>query len=115
VLYTPAHEHFGIVPLEAMARARPVLAVASGGPLETVLHRETGFLSDGVPMDYANAVVLLLTMCKAAATRMCSEARAHVARQFSRAGLRDAWAAALAQLADAPASAANGAKAAKHE
>ena len=25
VVYTPSHEHFGIVPLEAMAAARPVL------------------------------------------------------------------------------------------
>lgn len=44
VIYTPANEHFGIVPLEAMYMKRPVIAVASGGPLETIVHGETGFL-----------------------------------------------------------------------
>eukprot|EP00955_Chlamydomonas_euryale_P011176 120591-Chlamydomonas_euryale.AAC.1 len=44
VLYTPQNEHFGIVPLEAMAAGRPVVACASGGPLESVLHGETGML-----------------------------------------------------------------------
>ena len=44
LLYTPSHEHFGIVPIEAMYMRRPVIAVSSGGPLETVLHNETGFL-----------------------------------------------------------------------
>jgi alpha-1,3/alpha-1,6-mannosyltransferase len=41
VLYTPPAEHFGIVPLEAMAAGRAVLACASGGPLETVVHQQT--------------------------------------------------------------------------
>jgi glycosyltransferase involved in cell wall biosynthesis len=41
VLYTPQHEHFGIVPLEAMAAGRAVLACASGGPLESVVHDRT--------------------------------------------------------------------------
>jgi alpha-1,3/alpha-1,6-mannosyltransferase len=91
VIYTPAKEHFGIVPLEAMARGRPVIAVASGGPLETVIHRETGFLSDGVPMDFANAVVLLLTMTRDNSNKMATQARAHVAANFSRPVLREKW------------------------
>ena len=36
LLYTPQNEHFGIVPLEAMLKRLPVLAVDSGGPRETV-------------------------------------------------------------------------------
>lgn len=44
LLYTPANEHFGIVPLEAMLAGVPVLAADSGGPLETVLEGKTGWL-----------------------------------------------------------------------
>ena len=46
LLYTPANEHFGIVPLEAMAARVPVLAATSGGPTETVVDGETGWLRD---------------------------------------------------------------------
>ena len=42
--YTPSNEHFGIVPLEAMLAGVPVLAVNNGGPLETVIDAETGWL-----------------------------------------------------------------------
>ena len=44
LLYTPSNEHFGIVPLEAMLAGVPVLAANSGGPLETVVEGETGWL-----------------------------------------------------------------------
>lgn len=44
VVYTPSHEHFGIVPIETMAAMRPVIAVNNGGPLESVADGETGFL-----------------------------------------------------------------------
>ena len=44
LVYTPSNEHFGIVPLEAMLAGVPVLAANSGGPLETVVDGETGWL-----------------------------------------------------------------------
>ncbi|KAL8772882.1 MAG: hypothetical protein Q9194_004481, partial [Teloschistes cf. exilis] len=44
LVYTPTNEHFGIVPLEAMMAGVPVLAADSGGPLETVVEGETGWL-----------------------------------------------------------------------
>ena len=44
LLYTPSNEHFGIVPLEAMLAGVPVLAANSGGPLETIVDGETGWL-----------------------------------------------------------------------
>ena len=44
LVYTPSNEHFGIVPLEAMLAKVPVLAASNGGPLETVVDGETGWL-----------------------------------------------------------------------
>lgn len=44
LVYTPSNEHFGIVPLEAMLAGTPVLAANSGGPLETVVDGQTGWL-----------------------------------------------------------------------
>lgn len=44
LIYTPAFEHFGIVPVEAMILGRPVIAIDAGGPKETVIHQKTGFL-----------------------------------------------------------------------
>ncbi len=44
VLYPPINEDFGIVPLEAMASRKPVIAVNEGGPKETIRDGETGFL-----------------------------------------------------------------------
>ncbi|KAI0806431.1 glycosyltransferase family 4 protein [Xylaria sp. FL0064] len=44
LVYTPANEHFGIVPLEAMLRGVPVLAANTGGPVETVVEGQTGWL-----------------------------------------------------------------------
>ncbi|CAH0002368.1 unnamed protein product [Clonostachys byssicola] len=46
LVYTPSQEHFGIVPLEAMLARTPVLAATTGGPVETVVDNETGWLRD---------------------------------------------------------------------
>ncbi|XP_015266876.1 PREDICTED: alpha-1,3/1,6-mannosyltransferase ALG2 [Gekko japonicus] len=56
VLYTPSNEHFGIVPLEAMYMRCPVIAVNSGGPLESVVNTVTGFLCDPLPNQFAEAM-----------------------------------------------------------
>jgi len=46
LVYTPAGEHFGIVPLEAMYCLLPVLARNCGGPTETVVPQVTGWLEE---------------------------------------------------------------------
>lgn len=55
LICTSFNEPFGITPLEAMASGKPVVAVKSGGFLETVT-RETGKLMDPDPANIVSAV-----------------------------------------------------------
>ncbi|KAH9523586.1 Alpha-1,3-mannosyltransferase-like protein [Bulinus truncatus] len=57
LIYTPENEHFGIVPIEAMYMKCPVIAMQSGGPLETVEHGVTGFLCQNDPDDVMSAML----------------------------------------------------------
>lgn len=59
VLNTTPNEDWGIVPLEAMAFGKPVIAVNRGGPTETVLDGQTGFLCDESPRMFARAMAAL--------------------------------------------------------
>ena len=43
-IYVPKEEDFGMSPVESMAAGKPVIGVAEGGLLETVVDEETGFL-----------------------------------------------------------------------
>lgn len=82
LLYTPTNEHFGIVPLEAMYLSRPVIAVKSGGPLETIVHEQTGFLCDSSPEDFANAATLIIKDQKLG-EKMGEMGRTRVRQRFS--------------------------------
>jgi len=84
VVYTPDDEHFGYVPVEAMAAGRPVVAVNAGGPAETVRDGETGLLCPPQPEAFATALARLLTD-DALAARLGRAGRAHAAAHFSRA------------------------------
>lgn len=53
VIFPPLSEDWGLVPLEAMASGTPVLAVAGGGPVESVLSGVTGWLLPADPMAFA--------------------------------------------------------------
>ena len=54
----PGEEDFGIVPVEAQACGRPVIALGRGGALETVIDNVTGILVDEpTPEAFAAAIV----------------------------------------------------------
>ncbi|KAL6773905.1 ALG2 [Auxenochlorella protothecoides x Auxenochlorella symbiontica] len=97
VLYTPTDEHLGIVPLEAAAAGRAVLACASGGPLETVVKSETGLLRDPRPEVWADALRALCV--PGAAERMGAAARRRAALRFSRAAFGERLEGLVARLA----------------
>jgi glycosyltransferase involved in cell wall biosynthesis len=57
-IYVPIDEDFGMSPVESMAAGKPVIGVAEGGLLESVVHDETGVLlnPDFTSDDLAQAV-----------------------------------------------------------
>jgi len=59
-LVFPGEEDFGIAPLEAQAAGRPVIALAAGGALETIVDGTTGvFFDEPTPESLAEAVLRL--------------------------------------------------------
>lgn len=57
VVLMTGEEDFGIVPVEAQACGRPVVALGRGGARETVVHGETGILVDDLTADaFASAI-----------------------------------------------------------
>lgn len=74
LIYTPRNEHFGIVPLEAMLAAVPVLAANEGGPTETVMDGETGWLRDvSKPEEWSKVMNKVLTGLDSAALKTMGE------------------------------------------
>lgn len=90
VVYTPDKEHFGIVPLEAMFAGTPVLAVNSGGPLETIRDGDTGFLKEPTPEAFGDALLVLIKDPDQA-TQMGRKGRAHVETTFGTKRFETEW------------------------
>jgi alpha-1,3/alpha-1,6-mannosyltransferase len=103
LLYTPAYEHFGIVPIEAMYSGLPVIAVNNGGPTETVKHRETGLLCEQTKEAWAEGMRMFITG-ELDAAKMGQAGRAHVMNTFSMTGFVDKLEGMMVQLAEGPAS-----------
>lgn len=59
LIYTPTNEHFGIVPIEAMHLGKPVIAHNSGGPRESIIDGETGYLSNA-EREFAEKLSILI-------------------------------------------------------
>ncbi len=76
-IYVPKDEDFGLSPVEAMAAGKPVIGVAEGGLLETIIEGQSGFL---LPADFTAkdiiARVLALTTDKAQGMRKGCEEQA---------------------------------------
>ncbi|WP_405455464.1 glycosyltransferase [Streptomyces sp. NBC_00101] len=85
VLSLPDYEPFGIVPIEAMACATPVVATAVGGHLDTVVDGVTGALVQAAPggdRDLAATIRALLDD-PARRARYGAAGRARVLRHYS--------------------------------
>ncbi|MDG4555185.1 MAG: glycosyltransferase [Candidatus Competibacter sp.] len=81
-LYIPVNEDFGMSPVESMAAGKPVIGVAEGGLLETILDGKTGILLPAEPtVDHIVGAVRQLTAHRALAMKPDCKARA---RLFSR-------------------------------
>jgi glycosyltransferase involved in cell wall biosynthesis len=94
VALLPGEEDFGIVPLEAQACGRPVVALGRGGAVETVKHGETGLLVDELSAEaFADAIV------DAVDRRFDASAIRRHAEQFGRSRFGDEIAALVAEPA----------------
>ncbi|EJT49211.1 glycolipid mannosyltransferase [Trichosporon asahii var. asahii CBS 2479] len=86
LLYTPTNEHFGIVPIEAMACGLPVLACNTGGPTETVVdfwEGATGFLRAPKFEEWAPALARLVSLSDDERRTFSAAAKKRVREQFS--------------------------------
>ena len=77
ILFPPLNEDWGIVPLEAMAYGKPVLANNSGGPRESVAQGVTGWLFEPDPEIWAAGMARMVTETGRLA-QMSEKCRVHV-------------------------------------
>jgi glycosyltransferase involved in cell wall biosynthesis len=78
-IYLPRDEDFGMSPVEAMSAGKPVIGVAEGGLLETVVDGETGLLVPAPPaVESVVEAVHRMTPQLAAAMREACEVRARL-------------------------------------
>ncbi len=80
-IYIPPDEDFGMSPVESMAAGKPVIGVAEGGLLETIVPHKTGFLIAPEPtQEQLKKAVYSMTAPKAFAMRTACEAQAYLFR-----------------------------------
>ncbi|CAO3657988.1 unnamed protein product [Rhizopus stolonifer] len=107
LLYTPSNEHFGIVPVESMYASLPVIAVNSGGPLESVVDQQTGLILAPEPELWAKGMCDIL-LSKYDTQEMGKAGHERVKSKFSLEAFAD-------QLQDILEELASGGRPSKHE
>ena len=83
VVFPSVDEPFGIVPIEAQAAWTPVIAARSGGPMESVIDGESGFLVKPNSADEIADKLLYISQNKEVAKSMGISARRNVSTVFS--------------------------------
>ena len=99
-LIFPGEEDFGIVPVEAMASGRPVVAYGRGGATETVVDGRTGVFFDRQDADALIAAVERLERLSLDPADIVAHARQFNPARFEtemRAAIAEAWAASYGQ------------------
>ena len=83
VVFPSVGEPFGIVPIEAQAAWTPVIATKSGGPMESVVDGETGFLVEPNSVNALAEKILYFDQNKQVAKSMGITGRKNVETMFS--------------------------------
>lgn len=87
VVIAPSDEEgLGRVPLEAMAASRPVIAMRAGGPVETMVHGETGLLVPPQDPEALAAATIELARDRALRRRLGEAGRRRIEERFTLAG-----------------------------
>ncbi len=94
-------ESYGMVNVEAMACAKPVVSTRRGGPSETIVDGETGFLIDPRDHEALATQVLLLLRDADLRARMGAAGRARVEALFSARSMAEKFAQTLERVMNA--------------
>ena len=104
LLYTPANEHFGIVPIEAMSSGLPVLACNSGGPTESIIDEpptaRTGWLRAPEAPGWAVVLDEIAGLAPSERSAMADRARARAREHFGMDAMALKLEAALVEAAE---------------
>ena len=98
VVCSSRFETFGMAVIEAMSCGTPVVSTNVGGPAETIVDGETGFLVPPRRPDLIAGRVLALLDDETQRSRMGAEARRRVERRFSISQYASAFGAAIARV-----------------